>query len=207
MRESFMEGISRNIFGCGRLRERDSLWEFPCYRDDGNIFDWHGLKGRPVLLLYGGLGCMGEDGRKELELLRRQTSLEDLQIVVYWPCRSLKDLQEVKKVFPFDFIFVSDFKLDDSPMKIKYGAQATPTCFLTDEHHVVKVKCGGLRMDLFDKYIKKKRMTTEKEVTLNAHNKAEYPPMHTCEHILNQTMVRMFGCERSRNAHIERKKK
>lgn len=49
-------------------------------------------------------------------------------------------------------------------------------------------------------------MTTEKEVTLNAHNKAEYPPMHTCEHILNQTMVRMFGCERSRNAHIERKK-
>ena len=30
--------------------------------------------------------------------------------------------------------------------------------------------------------------------------------MHTCEHILNQTMVRMFGCERSKNAHIERKK-
>lgn len=49
-------------------------------------------------------------------------------------------------------------------------------------------------------------MTTEKEVALNAHNKLEYPPMHTCEHILNQTMVRMFGCERSRNAHIERKK-
>jgi Ser-tRNA(Ala) deacylase AlaX len=41
---------------------------------------------------------------------------------------------------------------------------------------------------------------------LNAHNKQEYPPMHTCEHILNQTMVRMFGCSRSRNAHIERKK-
>ena len=31
-------------------------------------------------------------------------------------------------------------------------------------------------------------------------------PMHSVEHILNQTMVRMFGCERSRNAHIERKK-
>ena len=33
-----------------------------------------------------------------------------------------------------------------------------------------------------------------------------YPPMHTCEHILNQTMVRMFNCGRSVNAHIERKK-
>ena len=41
---------------------------------------------------------------------------------------------------------------------------------------------------------------------LNAHNKAEFPPMHTAEHLLNQTMVRMFSCERSQNAHIERKK-
>jgi len=44
------------------------------------------------------------------------------------------------------------------------------------------------------------------EIILNSHNKAEFPPMHTTEHILNQTMVRMFGCSRSRNAHIERKK-
>ena len=46
----------------------------------------------------------------------------------------------------------------------------------------------------------------EQEPILNAHNKEEYPPMHTAEHILNQTMVRMFGCPRSRNAHIEKKK-
>lgn len=41
---------------------------------------------------------------------------------------------------------------------------------------------------------------------LNEHNKAEFPPAHTAEHLLNQTMVRVFGCERSKNAHIERKK-
>lgn len=46
----------------------------------------------------------------------------------------------------------------------------------------------------------------EQEIQLNEHNKQEYPPMHTAEHILNQTMVRMFGCPRSKNAHIERKK-
>jgi len=43
-------------------------------------------------------------------------------------------------------------------------------------------------------------------IELNAHNKAEHPPMHTAEHILNQTMVRMFGCTRAVSAHIERKK-
>ena len=41
---------------------------------------------------------------------------------------------------------------------------------------------------------------------LNAHNKEEFPPAHTAEHLLNQTMVRLYGCERSRNSHIERKK-
>lgn len=46
----------------------------------------------------------------------------------------------------------------------------------------------------------------EQEIQLNEHNKTEYPPMHSAEHILNQTMVRMFGCPRSQNAHIERKK-
>lgn len=41
---------------------------------------------------------------------------------------------------------------------------------------------------------------------LNEHNKQEYPPAHTAEHILNQTMMRTFGCKRSRINHIERKK-
>ncbi len=32
------------------------------------------------------------------------------------------------------------------------------------------------------------------------------PPMHTTEHILNQTMIRMFGCDRSFSMHLESKK-
>ncbi len=45
-----------------------------------------------------------------------------------------------------------------------------------------------------------------KEPLLNEAKKDYCEPMHTCEHILNETMVRMFGCGRSVNAHIERKK-
>lgn len=33
-----------------------------------------------------------------------------------------------------------------------------------------------------------------------------FPPAHTAEHLLNQTMIRLFGCGRSYNAHVERKK-
>ena len=44
------------------------------------------------------------------------------------------------------------------------------------------------------------------EHQLNEHNKTEYPPMHTAEHIINRTMINLFGCGRSVSAHIERKK-
>ena len=38
-------------------------------------------------------------------------------------------------------------------------------------------------------------------------NRKEYDPrMHSAEHILNQTMVRMFTCGRAFSAHIEKKK-
>ena len=46
----------------------------------------------------------------------------------------------------------------------------------------------------------------KEQPVLNEHHKEEFAPAHTAEHLLNQTMIRMFGCERSRNAHIERKK-
>lgn len=48
-------------------------------------------------------------------------------------------------------------------------------------------------------------MTTETPI-LNEHNKTEYPPMHTAEHLLNATMDKMFGCGRAVSAHVERKK-
>ena len=36
----------------------------------------------------------------------------------------------------------------------------------------------------------------EQEIQLNEHNKQEYPPMHTAEHLLNSQMVKYFHCRR-----------
>ena len=43
-------------------------------------------------------------------------------------------------------------------------------------------------------------------VVLNAHNKEEYPPKHSAEHLLNGMMVRKYGCGRAFSGHVERKK-
>lgn len=49
-------------------------------------------------------------------------------------------------------------------------------------------------------------MQENKTPELNAHNKEEYPPMHTAEHLLNGEVARRYGCGRAFSSHIERKK-
>lgn len=44
------------------------------------------------------------------------------------------------------------------------------------------------------------------EQLLNEHNKQEFPPMHTAEHLLNGEMARRYGCGRAFSAHVERTK-
>jgi len=48
-------------------------------------------------------------------------------------------------------------------------------------------------------------MNTNSENDIKS-NKQYDPQMHSAEHILNQTMVRMFNCGRSFSNHIEKKK-
>jgi len=41
---------------------------------------------------------------------------------------------------------------------------------------------------------------------LNSHNKQEYPPAHTAEHLLNGLMDQTYHCGRAFSAHVERQK-
>lgn len=81
---------------------------------------------------------------------------------------------------------------------------------LTGESQVVALKADGrfpMTIDAWSGRIYKFNIKMDnKGFVLNEHHKDEFPPAHTAEHLLNQLMMRMFGCERSRNAHIERKK-
>ena len=52
----------------------------------------------------------------------------------------------------------------------------------------------------------KECMAAKNHFDVPEEREVSFPPAHTAEHLLNQTMVRMFGCERAVVAHIERKK-
>jgi hypothetical protein len=56
-----------------------------------------------------------------------------------------------------DFLLVSDFLRDSSPVKILYGAQAMPTCFFIDREGVVRMKTIGLYENRVDELVAKNK--------------------------------------------------
>lgn len=137
----------------GQIEEGDRYRDFTATLPDSSSFRLSSLEGKNILLLYGGLGCMGEWGRTCLQSLYDNTSRDSIEIVVYQPCSSLEELREVAGYYPLEVIQVSDFKGDLGSFKILYGAQATPTCFLIDRDGVVRVKSKGLDPERFAEYL------------------------------------------------------
>ena len=109
---------------------------------DGDKFAWSEHRNKNFLLIYGGLGCMGRSGRRELAALREEYAEDNLAIVVYYSVSSLEELKEFRNQYD-DYIFISELIPDYSPFKIKYGVQSTPTCFVIDRSGSVVLKTVG----------------------------------------------------------------
>lgn len=83
MQESFYGKNIREHLYTQQIQEGDSIYRFPCTQVDGNMFDWNITNGKQLLMLYGGLGCMGKKGREQLEQLYNQSSNSDFLVIVY----------------------------------------------------------------------------------------------------------------------------
>ncbi|MDO4703634.1 peroxiredoxin [Tannerella sp.] len=128
-----------------QIEEGARYADFEATAADGRPFRLSSLEGKYIVLLYDGLGCMGEEGRNELKQLYESTSRDDLEIVVYCISSSLEQLREdyVEKM-NLPFTLVSDFKMDHTPFKIIYGTQARPTVFVIDPTGTVVLKTIGV---------------------------------------------------------------
>ena len=122
---------------------------------DGNKIAWDEYRNRNILLIYGGLGCMGRSGRSELATLREEYAEDNLAIVVYYPVSTLEELKEYRDQYSADYIYISELMPDYSPFKIKYGAQSTPTCFVIDKNGTVVLKTVGFDVQQVKERIEK----------------------------------------------------
>lgn len=128
-----------------QIEEGARYADFEATAADSRPFRLSSLEGKYIVLLYDGISCMGEEGRNELKQLYESTSRDDLEIVVYCISSSPEQLREdyVEKM-NLPFTLVSDFKMDHTPFKIIYGAQARPTVFVIDPTGTVVLKTTGV---------------------------------------------------------------
>ena len=110
---------------------------------DGHKIAWNEYRNKNILLIYGGLGCMGRSRRRELVSLRKEYTDDNLAIIIYYSVSTLEELKEFRNQYSDDYIFISELMSDYSPFKIKYGVQSTPTCFVIDKSGTVVLKTIG----------------------------------------------------------------
>ena len=110
---------------------------------DGHKIAWNEYRNKNILLIYGGLGCMGRSGRRELVSLRKEYTDDNLAIIIYYSVSTLEELKEFRNQYSDDYIFISELMSDYSPFKIKYSVQSTPTCFVIDKSGTVVLKTIG----------------------------------------------------------------
>ena len=98
---------------------------------------------------------MGQDRRDYLNSLYEKTSRDSFEIVVYELASDLAHLSKLRTMYPCEFLFVSDFLQDSSPVKILYGAQGTPTCFFIDKEGTIQMKTEGLNEKRVNELLKR----------------------------------------------------
>lgn len=153
-RESEYAQLVQMHINTAQVRVGDTFCDFEAKDLNGNAFTLSSLKNKNILLLYGGLDCMGATGREYLKQLYDSTSRESFEIVIYCPVGNPDQLKEYNRSYPGEYVLVSDFLLDHSPLKISYGAQATPTCFFINSNGVVEFTSIGLPVEELETFRK-----------------------------------------------------
>ena len=98
-------------------------------------------KEKPILIIFGGLGCMGQHGRSILKEFHEQYK-NDITILSFVFARNRDEWINDSK-YELEIPLLSDLKGDHSPIKIKYGVQATPTVYLLDISGKIILKSSG----------------------------------------------------------------
>lgn len=135
-----MSQTGKNILAfleAGQIDTGDRYHDFEAVTDGGEPFRLSQLEGKDVLLIYGGLGCMGRNINMWNNIYAA-TSRDDFEIVVLSRALDAEGLRQERVNFPNDFIIVGDFLGEGSPGKIVYGAQATPTYVFIGRDGIVR---------------------------------------------------------------------
>lgn len=104
-----------------------------------------------VLLIFGGLDCMGENMKNVLKVMYRQVDLSKMEIVSVFMNPDKESFEQDVRNAGINWLSICDFKGDHSPLKIAFGVQATPTCVYISKGGSVELITVGVTPDILAK--------------------------------------------------------
>lgn len=115
---------------------------------DGNFRFGELSELKDVLLIFGGLDCMGADMLTILKIMYRKVDLSKLEIVSVFDHTDKNSFEQTVRDKGVNWLSICDFKGDHSPIKIAFAVQATPTCVYISKGGCVEQISIGVSDDI-----------------------------------------------------------
>lgn len=106
---------------------------------------------KDVLLIFGGLGCMGEESLQLVKLFYAKVDISKLEVVSVFMNTSMDEFKAEHDQYGIGWLGVCDTLGDDSPAKNAYGIQATPTCVYINKGGQVSLITVGVTDQVLQK--------------------------------------------------------
>lgn len=102
------------------------------------------IKEKDVLLIFGGLSCMGESSRQELRELYRKLDLSKVEVVSFLAVEKEEDQKEQIKKYDVNWVSISDYQGVLSNPWIAYVGKGLPTTVYINTKGEILVSRPGL---------------------------------------------------------------
>lgn len=126
-----------------QLKKGDNCTDFTAIDQHGYQISLSSLtKQKDILLIFGGLQCMGEEAFLELKNTHTRCDTSKIEIVSFVLAEDIDHMKSEIVKFQVPWAVIANFKMDHSPTKIMYDVQATPKVF--------QIKKGGIIIEATD---------------------------------------------------------
>lgn len=128
-----------------QIKKGDTIFDFEAKTSNNENFILSDIvREKDVLLIFGGLGCMGEKSRQELREIYAKLDLSKVEVVSFFKLENEKDLINSIKKYNVTWLAISDFKGILSEPWLAYVDKGTPTTVFIDSDGKILVKRPGL---------------------------------------------------------------
>jgi hypothetical protein len=121
-----------------QIQKGGKLKTFEVYDSLNQRFDWSTTEKKNLLLVYDGMDCMGEKGRKELSKLYDKTDRKKLEIVVFIKSKNFEDFRQQIAKYDGRFTYISDFNGEYDDFQTFYPILGTPSYYYFDKEQVLQ---------------------------------------------------------------------